>query len=38
MATLFTVLVVLVVVAVVALALWVFVIAPFWVPWHSHRS
>ena len=27
-----------VVVAVVALVFWVFVVAPFWVPWHSHRS
>jgi len=38
MGTFFTVLVTLVVVAVVLLALWVFVVAPFWVPWHSHRS
>jgi len=36
MGTFFTVLVTLVVVAVVALVLWVFVVAPFWVPWHSH--
>ena len=38
MGILFTVLTLLVVVAIVAWALWVFVIAPFWVPWHSHRS
>jgi hypothetical protein len=38
MGTVFTVLALLVVVAVVAWALWVFVVAPFWVPRHTPRS
>jgi hypothetical protein len=38
MGTFFTVLVMLIVAAVVVWALWVFVVAPFWTPWHSHRS
>jgi hypothetical protein len=36
--TALTVVAIVVVVAVVATALWAFVVAPFWVPWHSHRS
>ncbi len=35
MGTFFTVLAFLVVVAIVASVLWVFVVAPFWVPRHS---
>ena len=38
MGTFFTVLTLLVVVAVVVVGLWVFVVAPFWVPRHTHRS
>jgi hypothetical protein len=36
--TILTIVAIVIVVAVVATALWAFVVAPFWVPWHSHRA
>ena len=35
--TALTIVSIVVVVFVVAAALWAFVLAPFWVPWHSER-
>jgi hypothetical protein len=35
--TALTIVSIVVVVAVVAAALWAFVVAPFWVPWHSRH-
>ncbi len=35
--TALTVVAIVVVVAVVAAALWAFVVAPFWVPWHPRH-
>jgi hypothetical protein len=34
--TALTIVAILVVVVVMAAALWAFVVAPFWVPWHRH--
>jgi len=36
--TALTVLVYLIVIVVLGTALWAFVIAPFWVPWHHHHE